>query len=154
MRTARSANGSARVLVAAVAALAAIVAVVAVGAGGGEAAARKALASYLQALRHGDAPKACSQLTTESRAELGQVGAQLLLTGRDSCPAAIEQLLRSGAGPRLRHLAVVPVRRVERDGDVLRAYLAGRSAPMVVRREDGRWRVVGDDVAAAGMFSS
>ena len=154
MRTARSAGRSARLLAAAGVVLAAIVVVVAGGAGGGEAAARKALASYLQALRHGDAPKACSQLTTESRAELGQVGSQLLLTGRDSCPATIEQLLRSGAGPRLRHLADVPVRRVERDGDVLRAYLEGRSAPMVVRREDGKWRVSGDDVAGAGMFSS
>jgi hypothetical protein len=124
------------------------------GSGAGDGAARQALASYLTALRHNDAPKACRQLTRSSRAALGQIGSQLLLTGHASCDDAMRTLLRSGAGPRLRHLAAVPVKRVERDGDVLRAYLSGRDAPLVVKREGGGWRVEGDDVAAAGMFSS
>lgn len=141
-------------LAGAVAAVLALGALAVAGSSGGDAAARQALARYLTALRHNDAPRACGQLTRDSRAALGQVGSQLLLTGHASCEDAMKQLLRSGAGPRLRHLALAPVRRVERDGDVLRAYIAGRSAPLVVRRESGGWRVAADDASAAGMFSS
>jgi hypothetical protein len=141
-------------LAGAVAAVLALGTLAVAGSGGGDGAAREALARYLTALRHNDAPRACAQLTSSSRQALGQIGSQLLLTGHASCPDAMTQLLRSGAGDRLRRLALAPVRRVERDGDVLRAYLAGRSAPLVVRREGGGWRVAGDDVAAAGIYSS
>jgi hypothetical protein len=155
MGRARNASRPAKTVAVALVALLAVVALAVAGSGNDEGAARQVLARYLNALRQGDAPKACAQLTSKSRAELAQVGSQLLLTSRSSCPESMEQLLQSGAGPRLRHMAVVPVRRVERDGDdVLRAYLAGRSAPLVVRREGGDWRVAGDDVAAGGVFSS
>jgi hypothetical protein len=151
---ARNASRTAWILTGAVVAVLAVGTLAIAGSGGGDGAARQALARYLTALRHNDAPTACDQLTRSSRAALGQIGSQLLLTGQGSCEDAMKTLLRSGAGPRLRHLASVPVLRVERDGDVARAFLRGRSAPLVVRREGGGWRVAGDDVAAAGMFSS
>jgi hypothetical protein len=155
MVRARTASRSGWVVAGAVTALLAIVALALAGGGNDMRSARETLGRYLQALRHGDAAAACNQLTSSSREQLGQVGSQLLLvSGKQSCPATMQRLLHSGAGPRLRGMARTPVRKVVRDGDVVRAYLAGRSAPLVVRRDHGDWRVAGDEVAAGGVFSS
>lgn len=134
---------SARVLAATLAVAAAAVAGCGGGAAnGGDHLARATVARYFSALGQGRSEAACRELSEPSQEKLAEFGSDVLRLQTRSCPATMQRLLSSPAGPRLRALARhARITSTGHEDSKVAVRVAGVAKPIEVRSADGAWRI-------------
>jgi hypothetical protein len=112
------------------------------GSKGGDDLARATVARYFAALGHGRSDAACRELSEPSQEKLAEFGADVMRLEKGSCPATMQRLLSSPAGPRLRALARhARITSTGHEGGKVAVRVAGVAKAIEVRSADGAWRI-------------
>jgi hypothetical protein len=109
---------------------------------GGDDAARATVTRYFAALGQGRSDAACRELSEPSQEKLAEYGSDVLRLERRSCPATMQRLLSSPAGPRLRALGRdARITSTGHEAGKVAVRVAGVAKPIEVRSADGSWRI-------------